>query len=119
MSKNKNLFIIKSMVAPGYSMPSFESSKITEAVSGETVEILKKKNNWIYVKQDDGYESWINNFYGSKSLGVFNAEFMVVDTAQIPFGTRVAVMDKKYITVNGDEYFPKDEPVIVNEVIKP
>jgi len=44
-------FVIRSLVAPCYSKPSFSSAKITEAVFGETVEVLEVKDSWIHIKQ--------------------------------------------------------------------
>jgi len=58
----ENLFVIRALVAPCYLEPSFTSSKVTEAVSGETVEIIDLNGDWLFIKQDDGYESWINFF---------------------------------------------------------
>ena len=43
MANSDNTFLIESLVAPCYSEPNFMSSKLTEAVSGETVKIIKKK----------------------------------------------------------------------------
>ena len=54
-------FVIRSLVAPCYSKPSFSSAKITEAVFGETVEVLEVKDSWIHIKQKDDYKSWLKN----------------------------------------------------------
>ena len=64
MNKNKQFFVIKALVAPTYAMPSFNSAQVSEAVSGEIVEILEIKDEWLFIKQSDNYTSWINNFYG-------------------------------------------------------
>ena len=55
MTNLDNTFLIKSLVAPCYSEPSFMSSKLTEAVSGETVKIIEAKKNWLFNEQGDGY----------------------------------------------------------------
>ena len=49
----ENLFVIRALVAPCYLEPSFTSSKVTEAVSGETVEIIDLNGDWLFIKQDD------------------------------------------------------------------
>ena len=43
MANSDNTFLIESLVAPCYSEPNFMSSKVTEAVSGETVKIIEEK----------------------------------------------------------------------------
>ena len=43
MANSDNTFLIESLVAPCYSESNFMSSKITEAVSGETVKIIEEK----------------------------------------------------------------------------
>ena len=65
MTNLDNTFLIKSLVAPCYSEPSFMSSKLTEAVSGETVKIIEAKKDWLFIEQGDGYKSWIKDFYGT------------------------------------------------------
>ena len=63
--KDNIFFVVRSHAAPGYSKPTFSSSKITEVVFGEFVKVLSKKGSWLKVLQNDGYKSWIKNFYGS------------------------------------------------------
>ena len=63
MKENKHFFVIKALVAPTYAKPSFNSAQVSEAVSGEIVEILEIKDEWLFIKQADNYTSWINNFY--------------------------------------------------------
>ena len=57
MSKlEKKWFIINSAVGPIYSEPNFHSSCISEAVYGESCEILDKQDNWLEIKCEDGTE---------------------------------------------------------------
>ena len=58
----KEKFVIRSLVAPCYSKPSFNSSKISEATFGEQVEVLVVKGSWLNIIQEDGYEGWIKDF---------------------------------------------------------
>ena len=41
--KDNIFFVVRSHAAPGYSKPTFSSSKITEVVFGEFVKVLSKK----------------------------------------------------------------------------
>ena len=60
----KKWFIIDSAVGPIYSEPNFHSSCLSEAVYGESCEILDNQDNWFEIKCEDGYRGWINSFYG-------------------------------------------------------
>ena len=116
----ENLFVIRALVAPCYLEPSFTSSKVTEAVSGETVEIIDLNGDWLFIKQDDGYESWINFFYGTIQKAPFLSDHMAVELSSIPFGTRLIFKNNRYFTVNGAEYKFKDKsPVKLDEPPKP
>ena len=115
-----NLFVIRAVVAPCYLEPSFTSSKVTEAVSGETVEIIDLKGDWLFIKQDDGYESWIKDFYGTIQKEPFLSDHMAVEISSIPFGARLKLNDNRYFTVNGAEYKSNDDsPVKLDEPPKP
>ena len=105
-----NQFVIRALVAPGYSKPSFTSSKTTEAICGETVRVIDRENDWLFIKQDDGYESWIKDFYGTFEKMPFKSQFMVIEKNPFPFGTRLTCKNDKYITVNGEEYKFKKKP---------
>ena len=116
----ENLFVIRALVAPCYLEPSFTSSKVTEAVSGETVEIIDLNGDWLFIKQDDGYESWIKIFYGTIQKAPFLSDHMAVELSSIPFGTRLLFKNNRYFTVNGAEYKFKDKsPVKLDEPPKP
>lgn len=64
MSKTGNMgLIVKTSAANLYSQPNFTSEMVTQALMYENLEILDKKNNWFRIRQWDGYESWIHQFY--------------------------------------------------------
>ena len=67
LKREKKWFIINSAVGPIYSEPNFHSSCISEAVYGESCEILDKQDNWLKIRCEDGYKGWVNSFYGSIS----------------------------------------------------
>ena len=54
MVEDNIFFVVRSHAAPGYSKPTFSSSKITEVVFGEFVKVLSKKGSWVKVLQNDG-----------------------------------------------------------------
>ena len=108
-----NQFVIRALVAPCYSKPSFTSSKTTEAIYGETVRVVDIKNDWLFIKQDDGYESWVKDFYGTFEKMPFKSQYMVVEKNPYPFGSRLTYKNDKYITVNGEEYKFKKKPAML------
>jgi len=110
MNKNKQFFVIKALVAPTYAKPSFNSAQVSEAVSGEIVEILEIKDEWLFIKQSDNYTSWINNFYGEIDDNPKELNYIVTDFHSFPFGTRLSMIDGQYFTINGDCYIPKSKP---------
>ena len=105
-----NQFVIRALVAPCYSKPSFISSKTTEAVYGETVSVIDTNNDWLFIQQEDGYESWIKDFYGTFEKTPFKSQFMVIEKNPFPFGTRLIYKNNQYFTVNGQEYKFKKKP---------
>ena len=84
MTKYDNQFVIRALVAPCYSKPSFTSSKITEAVYGETVRVINTKNDWLFIQQEDGYESWIKDFYGTIEKKPFDEEIEYDVSIKLP-----------------------------------
>ena len=78
MANSDNTFLIESLVAPCYSEPNFMSSKITEAVSGETVKIIEAKKDWLFIEQSDGYKSWIKEFYGTIRINHFSQNIFLL-----------------------------------------
>ena len=53
------------------------SSKLTEAISGETVKIIEEKKDWLFIEQSDGYKSWIKEFYGTINKSFFQNIFLL------------------------------------------
>ena len=96
-------FIINSPVAPAYSNSNFNSSKVTEAVYGESLKIIDENEDWFLLKQDDNYISWINKFYGIKSNNRFEFNAIITNSLTLPFGSRVLKTKDKIITSNGLE----------------
>jgi cell wall-associated NlpC family hydrolase len=119
MSKSNNLFVIRSLVAPSYSEPSFTSSKITEALSGETVKVLDKKNDWLYIEQDDGYKSWLKDFYGTIETEHFLSDYIVTEKLPYPFGTRLRYNKGTFLTVNDEKYISDKKPTLLDGKPKP
>ena len=123
MIEDNIFFVVRSHAAPAYSEPKFSSSKITEVVFGEFVQVLSKEGSWIKVLQKDGYKSWIKNFYGSFENEDKYFQHMVTDRHHIPFGSRLKKINKKFYTINGDIYNYESQPLKIgsltniNEVI--
>ena len=99
-------------VATAYAEPTFNSAKVTEVVSGESVQILEQNKEWVYVQQDDGYKSWIRNFYGRFDDDLFPATHMVINKGKFPFGMRVKLIHENIITADGQTHS-------MNQNIKP
>ncbi len=60
--KNSNLYVNVS-VANIYGEAAFTSEVVTQALLGESLEVLKIEGEWAFVKQWDNYEGWINQFF--------------------------------------------------------
>ena len=110
LNRNKN-FIIRSLIAPCYSSPSFDSSKVTEAVFGECVEVNDTKDDWLYIRQEDGYTSWVKEFYGTFEKSSASCNYIVLDKHPLPFGSRVSKVGDDFITINGDTYIYNNKTV--------
>ena len=124
MLNRNNNFIIRSLIAPCYSSPSFDSSKVTEAVFGECVEVNDTKDDWLYIRQEDGYTSWVKEFYGTFEKSSSSCNYIVLDKHPLPFGSRVSKVGDDFITINGDTYIYNNKPVKIlnamntNDVLK-
>ena len=97
----KPWFIVVAPVAPAYAEPNFNSAKVTEAISGESVQILAQNRGWVRVEQDDGYKSWIRDFYGRFDDDPFPATHMIINRGNFPFGMRVELIRENIITADG------------------
>ena len=60
-------FIINTAVANIYKEASHNSAVVTQALMGESCEILEHRDEWYKIRQWDGYEGWIYYFYGVES----------------------------------------------------
>ena len=116
MINKDNLFVIRAHVAPLYSKPTFTSSKISEATFGELVEVLDVKGSWLRIIQEDGYEGWIKDFYGTFEKKAPQCEYIVIEKHPLPFGSRVQKINDQYKTINGDDYNFSLEPVKIGGV---
>ena len=120
MSERSNSwFIITTPLAPAYAAPGFNSSKVTEVVGGESVQVLQKKGDWLFVEQDDGYQSWIKEFYGCFGKVPFAASHMIIESGKIPFGTRVQKKDQNIVTADGTSRLAEQELNSLTSVAKP
>jgi len=57
-------FIINVAVMNIYKEPTFQSEVITQGLLGETCSIIDQSNDWVMIKQWDGYKGWANHFHG-------------------------------------------------------
>ncbi|MBT3179618.1 MAG: C40 family peptidase [Candidatus Marinimicrobia bacterium] len=95
-SPKKEWFIITSGAAPVYKEANFNSPCFTEAIYGESCQILDHYENWIQIKCEDNYKGWVNSFYGHKSSNKNNPTHKVVFPnkmrhfdSKFPFGAKV------------------------------
>ena len=109
-------FVIRSLIAPCYSKPSFSSAKITEAVFGETVEVLEVKDSWIHIRQEDDYKSWLKSFYGTFEEHPFDCDYIVIDKYPLLFGNRILKKNQSYKTINGHNYNFSKKPIRIGAV---
>ena len=89
-------FLTKVGVAPVYSKPSFKSEYLTELVLGENCSVTSETENWLFIVTEDGYEGYINKFYGKISSKKRVSTFCVSSpnsegffSNQYPFGSMV------------------------------
>ena len=104
---------VRTPVANLYRSHSFMSDQVTQALMGETVQILDTHESWFKIRQWDGYESWINSFYlmdtSTKSLEKYffdrhTSQLICDDGTEIylPFGVELPVeeINQKKMTVS-------------------
>lgn len=46
-----------------YRDATFKSETISQTHLGETLEVLEEQEEWLHVKQEDGYEGWVARFF--------------------------------------------------------
>ena len=71
-------FIIHSSVAPIYADPTFNAPCTSETVFGESCKVIGQRDNWLNIKCEDGYEGWINEFYGKTKSAKNKPTYIVV-----------------------------------------
>ncbi len=81
-------FIINSTVANVYTTGDFNSSVTTQALLGETCDVLDETEKWVEVRQWDGYTGWVN-----KGQGVFSNE---------PYGATERFLDMEGRVITSD-----------------
>ncbi len=72
-------FIVNTTVANVYREPSHKSEIITQALMGESCNIIDNNDKWYLVKQWDGYEGWIYHFHGIESNTKYEAKLILQD----------------------------------------
>ena len=76
-------FNINTAVANVYKEASHNSAVVTQALMGESCRILDYWDEWYLMRQWDGYEGWIYNFYGVESKTKYEPTLILQDM----FGT--------------------------------
>tara|TARA_A100001011_G_C14284315_1_gene832966 strand:- start:1499 stop:2245 length:747 start_codon:yes stop_codon:yes gene_type:complete len=110
-------FIITALIAPSYDGPSFKKSKVSEFLCGESGRVLKIVEDWVYLEQEDGYQSWVKTFYGYFNASPFNATHMIVSKGDLPFGTRVLIKNETITLSNKKSLFSNQKTASL--LIKP
>ena len=142
MSNSNNEYkIVSKSVAPIYSKPSFSSELINQALFWEELIVESLGDNWLKIRQRDGYVGWVHSFYITDSKTYDNnkilknidnwyfvkSRFLEIITPQkaslfLSFGSIIPCITKNnkfYIILpNGDEnYIDKNSLINVNQHI--
>ncbi|MEE9166902.1 MAG: C40 family peptidase [Candidatus Neomarinimicrobiota bacterium] len=64
-SEKSGLFVNVS-VASIHAKAEFASEVVTQALLGEELEVLEINSEWLKIRQWDGYEGWLNQFFGAR-----------------------------------------------------
>lgn len=86
--------IINTAVANIYKEPSHSSAVVTQALMGESCQILDSADKWHLIKQWDGYEGWIYYFYGLESKTKYEQTLVLQDM----FGTVISLDKGKMVS---------------------
>lgn len=46
-----------------YRDAAFKSETVSQTHLGETLQVLEEQNDWLFVRQEDGYEGWVARFF--------------------------------------------------------
>ena len=121
LTTNNNWFIVKSGCASVYQEADFNSSCLTEAIYGESCQILDQNGNWIRIRCEDGYMGWVNEFYGEKSLKTNNPTHLIVFpnengifNSKFPFGSMVNQHQKGAVRISEMLGFDQVIPIARN-----
>lgn len=87
-------FIINTAVANVYKEPAHNSAVVTQALMGESCQILEHNGEWYKIKQWDGYEGWIYYFYGVESKTKYEQTLVLQDM----FGTVISLDKGKMVS---------------------
>ena len=87
-------FIINTAVANVYKEASHNSAVVTQALMGESCQILEHRDEWYLIRQWDGYEGWMYYFYGIES----RVEYKPTMVQQNMFGTVLSPEKDKIIS---------------------
>lgn len=135
-NSNKEYKIVSKSVAPIYSKPSFSSELINQALFWEELIVENSSDNWLKIKQKDGYVGWVHSFYITDSKTYDNNKFLKnidnwyfvksrfleiithqQDSLFLSFGSIIpciAKNNKFYIILpNGDEHYI-DKNLLIN-----
>jgi len=55
--------VVNTGVANIYRETAFQSEMVTQAILGETPEVLDQRGKWFLIRQWDGYQGWVYYFY--------------------------------------------------------
>jgi len=101
-------FTINVCVANVYRDGDFDSPVVTQALLGESCPILDEAEKWVLIRQNDGYEGWVNRFYGVESTNAYLSNMTCDDISgtiftdselstpvrTLTFGARIKTEDK-------------------------
>ena len=134
--------VISVAVAPVHKEAAFTSEMVTQGLMFESVSILDKKDNWLNISMEDGYEGWIHHFYLSENQVNFQNSLILTDRytplrsergkdsqimALLSFGTAMPLIEQtsgycKIQKINGQGAFiPAQQEIIQqnrNDIVK-
>lgn len=55
--------VVTAAVAPMQATPAIRAERVSEALHGETLAILQRRDAWLLVRAGDGYHAWIHEGY--------------------------------------------------------
>lgn len=91
-------FTINVCVANVYSNNDFDSSVLTQALLGESCLILDEVPKWVKIRQEDGYEGWINRFYGIISNKIYDSNNICDDLNHVVYQDKGLTIPMRELT---------------------